>query len=323
MVSSALRFGQYPRMHEVLLLGPQFRAPNLREALVVAGLQGPIATVTAGWQEREGELGALEEHLGERACDLRLYERAELVFARDPELHAAYRARQNELRRLQDLYRIRLDHAKAAARELLRSGDESPATRRALRSAIAALRRLDAEHLRDIRVLHHRFEQRWSPGQRPVLAAQRVELERLLDAAALVCIAGGHVAVLLNRLRLFGLGRALGAKALAAWSAGAMALAERVVLFHDHQPQGAGNAEVFDAGLGLVRGAVFLPHAATRLASSDPRRLALFARRMAPAGCYTLDDGSRLLWRMGRLVDAAGSQRLARAGALVAAGAQA
>ena len=323
MVSSALRFGQYPRMHDVLLLGPQFRAPNLREALGSAGLQGPVVTVTAGWQEREGELGALEEHLGQRARDLRLYERTEAVFARDPELHAAYRARQNELRRLQDLYRIRLDHAKAAARELLRAEDDSPAARRARRSAIAALRRLDAEHLRDIRVLHGRFEQRWSSGQRPVLAAQRAELERMVDTAGLVCIAGGHVAVLLNRLRLFGLGHALRARALAAWSAGAMALAERVVLFHDHPPQGAGNAELFDAGLALVRGAVFLPHAATRLATSDPHRLALFARRMAPADCYTLDDGSRLLWRRGRLVEAAGSQRLARVGALVTAGARA
>jgi hypothetical protein len=156
-----------------------------------------------------------------------------------------------------------------------------------------------------------------------VLAAQRADLERLVGAAGLVCIAGGHVAVLLNRLRLYGLGQALRAKALAAWSAGAMALAERVVLFHDHPPQGAGNAEVFDAGLGLVRDAVLLPHAATRLATRDTSRLVLLARRMAPADCYTLDDGSRLLWRRGRLVDAAGSRRLARAGALVAAGTRA
>lgn len=307
-------------MHDVLLLGPQFRAPNLRDALAEAGLGGPVVTVTAGWQEREGELAALEEHLGQRARDLRLYERTEAAFTRDRELQAAYRARQNELRRLQDLYRVRLDHAKAAARELMRPDDDSPPARRARRAAIAALRRLDAEHLRDIRVMHCRFEQRWSPGHRPVLAAQRAELERLVHTASLVCIAGGHVAVLLNRLRLFGLERVLRAKPVAAWSAGAMALAERVVLFHDHPPQGAGNAEVFEAGLALVRGAVLLPHAATRLAGSDPQRVALLARRMAPAECYTLDDGSRLLLRRGRLVAAAGSQRLTRGGALAPAG---
>ena len=51
------------RMSDVLVLGPQFRAPNLREALAVAGFDGPFVTITAGWQEREGELGALEEVL--------------------------------------------------------------------------------------------------------------------------------------------------------------------------------------------------------------------------------------------------------------------
>ena len=106
MVSSLRRFGQTPYMHDVLLLGPQFRAPNLRDALETAGLHGPVVTITAGWQEREGELGALEEHLGLHARDLRLYERAEAVFAQDGELQAAYRSRQNDLRQLQDLYRV-------------------------------------------------------------------------------------------------------------------------------------------------------------------------------------------------------------------------
>jgi hypothetical protein len=320
MVSSVPRFGQYPHMHDVLLLGPQFRAPNLRESLRDAGLPGPVVAITAGWQEREGELGALEEHLGAPARDLRLYERAEAAFTRDPELHAAYRARQNDLRRLQDLYRVRLDHGKAAARELLKSDDDSPLARKAVRAAIEGLRRLDAEHLRDIRTLHRRFDQDWGPARRPVLATQAAELERLVASAGLVCIAGGHVAVLLNRLRLFGLERVLRTRPVAAWSAGAMVLAERVVLFHDHPPQGAGNAEVFEAGLALVRAAVFLPHAASRLATSDAARVALLARRLAPASCYTLDDGSRLLWRRGRLSESAGSQRLARTGRLLPAG---
>ncbi len=40
-----------------------------------------------------------------------------------------------------------------------------------------------------------------------------------------------------------------------------MALSSRVLLFHDYPPQGAGAAEVFERGLGLVPDAVFLPHA--------------------------------------------------------------
>jgi hypothetical protein len=307
-------------MQDVLALGPQFRAPNLREALEHAGLDGPVLAITAGWQEREGELDALEQHLGAPVRDLRLYERAEAVFAQDRELQEAHRARQAELRRLQDLYRLRLDHAKAAARELQQAQDGSMAARRALRSAITALRRLDASHLRDLRTVHARFERRWSPARHPLLGHQLQDLEQLVAAAGVVCIAGGHVAVLLNRLRLFGLAPALRSRPVVAWSAGAMAIAARVVLFHDHPPQGAGNAELFETGLGLVPGAVFLPHAATRLALDDSARVALLARRLAPATGYTLDDGDVLHWRRGRLREARGASRLLRSGATAPAG---
>jgi hypothetical protein len=307
-------------MSDVLILGPQFRAPNLRDALVRAGLGGPIVAITAGWQEREGELSALEEHLGQPVRDLRLYERAEAVFTQDSELHKAHRQRQGDLRRLQELYRIRLSHAKAAARELLATKDDLDLVPKARRAAISALQRLDAEHLRAIERLHERFDAKWAPAMRPVLAHQRAELAHVIEPAHTVCIAGGHVAVLLNRLRLFGLERLLSGKPIVAWSAGAMALAERVVLFHDHPPQGAGNAEVFEAGLGLVRGTVFLPHATTRLALDDAARVALLARRFSPATCVTLDEGSLLHWHRGRLESSTNSRRLTRAGGTSAMG---
>ena len=93
-----------------------------------------------------------------------------------------------------------------------------------------------------------------------------------------------------------------------------MALTTRVLLFHDRPPQGAGNAEIFEHGLDLVPDAVFLPHAATRLAIDDPQRTALLAQRLRPASCYTLDDRDWLLFRDGVLGAGAGSRRLARAG---------
>jgi len=323
MVSTAPGLGQYLHMPDFLALGPQFRAPNLREALARAGFSGPVASITAGWQEREGEVEALEQHLGAAVRDLRLYERAEAVFAQDSELHGAYRARQTELRQLQDLYRMRLDHAKSAVRELQRVQDGSSLARQALRTALSDLRRLDAGHLRNLRAVHARFERQWSADRHPLLARQRADVEHILEAAGVACIAGGHVAVLLNRLRLFGLGRVLRAKPVVAWSAGAMAAAERVMLFHDHPPQGAGNAELFETGLGLVTGTVFLPHAAQRLAVDDRHRVALLARRCAPSTAYTLDDGDSLHWHGGRLVGAQGARRLLRTGAVVVAEARA
>ena len=305
-------------MSDVLILGPQFRFPNLRDALTRAGLSGPIATITAGWQEREGELAALEEHLGEPVRDLRLYERAEAVFNQDAELHETHQRRQADLRRLQELYRVRLSHQKAAARELLAMDDDSDPMRSARRAALSAIRRLDAEHLKAIRRIHLRWDSQLGVRTRPVLARQLAELEHLVEKARVVCLAGGHVAVLLNRLRLFGLERLLRARPVVAWSAGAMAVSERVVLFHDHPPQGAGNAELFEAGLGLVRGTVFLPHAASRLALGDRDRVSLLARRLSPAACVTLDDGSLLHWHRSRLVACANSSQLKRTGGTTA-----
>jgi hypothetical protein len=307
-------------MSEVLILGPQGRTPSLASALEAAHMRAPVAAITAGWQEREGELAALEAHLGQPVQDLHLYARAELAFAEDPELHAAYRARQSTLREMQDLYRLQLDHAKRAAREVHGRRPVTAAVRRARASAIASLRRLDARHAAAISVVHRRFEERWRPTERAALARPRAEMARTVAAASTVLIAGGHVAVLLNRLTLFNLRDLLADKPVAAWSAGAMALAPRILLFHDRPPQGAGNAELFEQGLGLVAEALFLPHARTRLALEDPERVAMLARRCAPAQCYTLDDGDWLLFRDGRLTDAKGSRRLRRSGVADAIG---
>jgi hypothetical protein len=111
-----------------------------------------------------------------------------------------------------------------------------------------------------------------------------------------VAIAGGHVAVLLYRMRLFGLAELLKDKPVFAWSAGAMAVSEKVVLFHDDQPHGPSHPETLDRGLGIAPGIVPLPHARKRLKLDDGARVTLFARRFSPAVCVTLDPGSRGTW---------------------------
>lgn len=75
-----------------------------------------------------------------------------------------------------------------------------------------------------------------------------------------------------------------------AWSAGAMALSDRIILFHDRPAQGRGDAELLHRGLGLLPGVAPLPHARSRLLLDDPARVALFARRFAPAACVALDE---------------------------------
>ena len=78
-------------MPTVTLLGPQRFTPTLGEAVARAGIAGRLASVTAGWQEREAEDLELHEHVGERTMNLMLYARSEDVFERDPELAAAVR----------------------------------------------------------------------------------------------------------------------------------------------------------------------------------------------------------------------------------------
>jgi hypothetical protein len=73
-----------------------------------------------------------------------------------------------------------------------------------------------------------------------------------------------------------------------------MVLGERIVLFHDDAPQGKRDAEVLDAGLGIVKNVIPLPHAKSRLDWSNRNRMALFSRRFSPAKCCTLDSGSMI-----------------------------
>lgn len=298
------------------LLGPQLNAPTIAPVLARIGGDGPVCAITAGWQEREGEIEELEEHIAGPTTELGLYRRADDVFASDPELRDVHRERQDTLLEMQRLYRRRLDHAMAALRELWEDPADSPVLDHERRSALRALKTLDREHLRRIGLVHDHFERTWRPADRPSVARHREELAALIGPARAVLVAGGHVAVLLNRMRLFRLDELLAERAIVAWSAGAMALCPRVVLFHDHPPQGAGNAEIADAGLGLCAGIVALPHAQERLRLDDRRRVALFARRFAPARPVTLDPGARLLWRDGQLAEAAGSRRLMQGGKL-------
>ncbi len=281
-------------MAVVILLGPQRFNPNVRETIDSLGVQGPLAVVTAGWQEREAEDDELRQHVQRDVVDLMLYNRTDDVLARDPEFAEALDRRKRRLKRLQTLYRLRLAHTLQPARELMAREDVDRILSDQRRAAIRAVRTLDRQQLRRVTEIHHEFEQRWRPAERPSVARHREKLAEVLAQCGALAIAGGHVAVLINRLRLFDVVSLIGDLPVIAWSAGAMAASDRVVLFHDSPPQGAGDPEVFEVGLGLAPRVVALPHAQRRLRLDDPIRVALFARRFMPATCVALSPTSRL-----------------------------
>jgi hypothetical protein len=279
-------------MTEVTILGPQRLQPTISAHVASASLPDrPLAVVTAGWQEREDEDEELRAELPPGVINLRLYARWEQVLASDPEFFVLHRARQDRLRQLQLVYRERLGPLMKSARGLLRRDGPDDLLEPERADAIAMVQALDAHHLARVRAVLDEFETDVLPGARPSVAAHRAELAEIVSGCAGVVLAGGHVAVLLNRLQVFGMADLLAGQRLFAWSAGAMALCERVVLFHDNPPQGAGDAEVFGPGLGLAPGLVVLPHSKRRLTLADPTRVSLMARRFAPARCVPLDEG--------------------------------
>lgn len=284
----------------IVLLGAQRFDPTLGAAAQELGIEGPIATITAGWQERESEDAELHEHLGKRTVNLRLHRRAEDVFKRDPALHAAHRKKQDILRHKQDFYRIRLEHELAANHVIHQRQAPPEILAEETSASLGAIQSLDEYHLGQCARVEAEYDAAEQPFDRPAVARHRKEIAETLRTSAAIAIAGGHVATLLNRLRLFGIADLLDGQAVLAWSAGAMAVSDRVVLFHDSPPQGQGASEVLDRGLALCPGVVPLPSPETRLRLDDPARVTLMARRFAPARCLALPAGARITWRDGR-----------------------
>lgn len=299
----------------ITLLGPQHAQPTIGRVLRELGIRGPVATITAGWQERESDPGVLLD-LGVPAVTLALHARADEVFAKDAEFAEAYKARQRRLKTMQDLYRVRLDHAALAAQaiRIRRVEPDVLADEDAISTAI--VRRLDQDHLERCRAHHEAFSQRWSTTEREHVAHHRRELAAQIAPTDALIVAGGHVAVLLNRMMLFDVLGLTGDRPILAWSAGAMVLTERVVLFHDRPPHGLPIAEVLDTALGLVGGIVALPEPRQRLSLGETDRVAMFARRFAGAACVAMDHGARITIANGVVTGAANIQRLAPDGTI-------
>ncbi len=294
--SAAPRATRAQKARSIVLLGAQRFDATLGNVVEELEVEGPMALITAGWQDREEDDAALRQHLDCESVNLRLYQRAEQVFAEDEELSRAHREKQTNLRHKQDFYRIRLEH-ELAANHVIRQRHAPPDVLAEEEGAsLAAIRALDAYHLAQCARVHADFDAALTPLERPSVRAHRDELRELLGQCRALCIAGGHVVSMLNRLRLFGLKDLIGQHTIFAWSAGAMTISERVVLFHDSPPQGPGASEVLDEGLGIVPGVVVLPHPETRLRLYDPERVSVLAGRAAPAVCLAFPEGAHVTY---------------------------
>lgn len=286
---------QHRRSAGVVLLGPQADdGTHAARVLSDLGIRGPIALVTAGWQERESEDAALVKALGVETFNLRLHARSEELFAADTEFATAYKARQARLRHLQSFYRVRLESADDAAHAIAVRHVDPALIAEEWETSINLFRHIDGDHIERCRQIHLEFRQQWKAEPRPERERHLSELRAALESAQALVIAGGHVSSLLNRVRLFDVLQMARHLPIIAWSAGAMILTERVVCFHDYPPYGKDIAQMLDVGYGLALGVVILPDPRRRVRLDEKAGISRFARRMAPATCMAMDHGAEL-----------------------------
>lgn len=284
-------------MTSITLLGPQRHQPMVKDVLKEYGIEGKLAVITGGWEEREDEVDDLESHLGNPTQNLRLHHRFQEVINREKAFSQAIIDRNDRLRIAQTLYRRRLRQALESVRNLysltLPRMDLLIAERA---DALRAVSDLDHHYLTQIRGIHQAFMDLWDPTLNPAIAEIRTQLKEEINACAGVLIAGGNVSVLLDQLHLLQLRPLLAHKPIVAWSGGAMVLTDRIVLFHDSPPQGRGDPEVYDDGLRLAPRLVALPHAKYRLKLDHESRVGILSGRFAPAVCVALDEGGGVHW---------------------------
>ena len=283
-----------------VVMGPQPGRISLGPGLEALDLpSGPVAAITVGWRETEPVLKEVEGELeacGREPAPLHIGERVGRVFERDAPLAEAHRALQEGLLAEERLYGARLRRAVETAREVVRLSVaerfRDPYAEQAWEAILAA----DRFHAERHAELWQEFREAVDLYERPAVREEREAIEGLLSEAAAVVLTGGHVAVIRNRLLLLGLADGLARLPVLAWSAGAMVLTPRVVLFHDRLPGGAARPEILGDGLSLLPGVALFPDARVRLDLDDRQSLSELAGRVAPERAVLLDPGDLIQW---------------------------
>jgi hypothetical protein len=283
-----------------VVLGPQPGRVSLGPGLKALDLPaGPVAAITVGWRETEPVLKEVERELeacGREAIPLHIGERVGKVFESDAPLAEAHRALQEGLLAEERLYGARLRRAVETAHEVVRLSVaeryRDPYAEQAWQDILAA----DRFHVERHAELWQEFREAVDLHERPAIREETEELRRLLSGAVAVVLTGGHVAVIRNRLLLLGLRDALTPLPVLAWSAGAMVLTPRVVLFHDRLPGGSARPEILGDGLSLLPGVALFPDARIRLDLEDRQSLSELAGRVAPERAVLLEPGDAIRW---------------------------
>jgi hypothetical protein len=303
-------------VRRVTLLGPLHDAIDLEAEISAFEVDGPVALITAGWEEGERNDAEIDRRLGGGSRNLGLYGRRLDVLSSDPEYADAERLVRTQLDELREQYQRRLRAALDGVAVMhTRFAGVPGGAGEQLSAAIDAVRSLDESHAAAMSAAYERFYTAYPPHDRPVISAHRDEVASIVGECAAIAIAGGHVGVLNDCLHLCNLASLIDAQPLLAWSSGCMAISERIVVVDDDDPASR-PAELYDVGIGVARGLVALP-VSGRLHGHDANALALLAARFAPSVCVVLDGGDRLELSSGVATDLGGVGIVASDGRVV------
>jgi len=279
-------------MSVTYLLGPQRFLTTAGTVVRGLGEDGPIATLTAGWEERENDDAELDSVMGNRTRNLHLYARMMEVIERDTTVAAALLTLRDAIDDLTGVYRTRLHHALDAVYAVRRRTGRADVVEAGYRDALDAVRRLDAWYLTQVRALYGEAAETGAVDGSGLFQQHQGEVAQTLEGCRVLAVAGGHVGMLLRSMQFFRF-RPPADLPVVAWSAGAMAMTRIVVLFNDFAATGA-QTEVWDRGAGRVEHVVALPHARRRLLLPDRIRMQVLAARFAGSTCLLLDDGAKV-----------------------------
>jgi hypothetical protein len=274
------------------LLGPQRFLTTAGAVARSLDADGPVATITAGWEERESDDGELDTVMDGRTQNLRLFGRMMDVLERDPVVAAAALALRDAVDDLAGAYSVRLHHALDAVYAVRRRKGRADVIAAAYSDGVDAVRRLDRWYLDEVRALYTEAYATGAAGGSELWAEHRAQVADVMAGSSVLAVAGGHVGMLLRTMQFFSV-RPPAELPVVAWSAGAMAMTRTVVLFNDFV-QANGAAEVWDRGLARVENVVALPHARRRIHLDDRVRMQVFVKRFEGYACLLLDDGAKV-----------------------------
>ena len=276
-----------------VLLGPQRFRTTVGNVVNSVVPDGPVATVRAGWRDREADTSDLDSVLEGRGRHLNLYARLIDVLETDSRYAEASLTHRDALEELANLYSLRLQRALDSAYLVGRRALQTWLAASALEDAIRKVQGIDRWYLDTLGQIHGELAAAAPAEESEPISRHRSEVAQLIGQAAVLAVAGGHVGVLLRCLRLFAV-TIPPELPVVGWSAGAMALTERVVLYNDLGPSGVVGSEVWDRGLGRAPRIVAMPHARRRVSMDDPTVLQVLVRRFSDARCLLLDYGARV-----------------------------